>query len=207
MKTTFNVLVFKANLVKELQIKFSKTSNEKESSNFTSYSYFFILFQSIAIYAIKGNRRYQKDCWHWEKKSRELKRLQKTSFQKHKKNCSTVFFMKIEPNSFVRQGDTVYFTQSFSKRKVCSPSLVSNQTHNNFHVHEVSSQNNFKTFIWKNKRLKGRLPTSKKNSGIVNQYVSWKITPLEDTSVNLLLKKIHFKKPRYMLQLVLAVTN
>ena len=62
MKTTFNVLVFKANLVKELQIKFSKTSNEKESSNFTYYSYFFILFQSIAIYAIKGNRRYQKDC-------------------------------------------------------------------------------------------------------------------------------------------------
>ena len=158
MRTSFNVLVFKANLVKELQIKFSKTSNEKESSNFTYYSYFFILFESIAIYAIKGNRRYQKDCEHWEKKSRELKRLQKTSFPEPKKKCSTVFFMKIERNSYVRQGDTVYFLQSFSKRKICSPSLVCNQTHNNFHVHEVPSQNNFKTFIRKNKRLKGRLP-------------------------------------------------
>ena len=119
MKTTFNVLVFKANLVKELQIKFSKTSNEKESSNFTYYSYFFILFQSIAIYAIKGNRRYQKDCWHWENKSRELKRLQKTSFQKNKKKCSRrVFFMKIETNSHVRQVGTVFFKQNFSNRKI-----------------------------------------------------------------------------------------
>ena len=54
--------------------------------------------------------------------------------------------MKIEPNSFVRQGDTVYFTQGLSKRKVCSLSLVCNQIRDNFHVHEVSSENNFKTF-------------------------------------------------------------
>ena len=37
-------------------------SNEKELSNFTYFSYFFILTESIVIYAIKRNRRYQKDC-------------------------------------------------------------------------------------------------------------------------------------------------
>ena len=47
---------------KEFRNNFSKTSDEKESSNFTYYGYFFILFESIAIYAIKRNKRYQKDC-------------------------------------------------------------------------------------------------------------------------------------------------
>ena len=75
-------MVFKANLVKELQNTFSETSNGKESSNFTYYSYFFILFESIAIYAIKRNRRYQKDCWHCGKISKELKRSQQNLFQK-----------------------------------------------------------------------------------------------------------------------------
>ena len=70
-------MVFKANLVKELQNTFSKTSNGKESSNFTYYSYFFVLFESIAIYAIKRNRRYQKDCWHWEKKVKRIENIAK----------------------------------------------------------------------------------------------------------------------------------
>ena len=73
MRTSFTLLVFKANVVKELENTFSKTSNEKESSNFTYYSYFFILFESIAIYAKKRNRRYQKDSGNWEKKSRKFK--------------------------------------------------------------------------------------------------------------------------------------
>ena len=80
-------------------------SNEKESSNFSYYSYFFISFESIAIYAIKRNRRYQKDCWHWEKSWKELERTQQTSFGKPRKKCSRVFFMKIETNSHGSQGD------------------------------------------------------------------------------------------------------
>ena len=47
--------------------------------------------------------------------------------------------MKIEPNSYVRLGDTVYFTQSLNKRKICLPSLVCGEIHNNFDVHDVSS--------------------------------------------------------------------
>ena len=40
-----------------------------------------------------------------------------------------------------------------------------------------------------------------------NQQVSGKNTPLEDISVNLLLKKPHEKSPRIILELVLAVPN
>ena len=118
MKTSFNLLVFNANPGEELRNNFSKTSNEKQSSSFTYYSSFFILFQSIAIYCIKRNRWYQKDCWHWEKKSKDFKRLQQTSFQKNKKKCSRVFFMKNETNSHVRQVGTVFFKQNFSNRKI-----------------------------------------------------------------------------------------
>ena len=59
--------------------------------------------------------------------------------------------MKMETNSHVSQGDTAYLTESFRNRKICSPSLVSNQICNNFHFHEVYSQNNLKTFFGKNK--------------------------------------------------------
>ena len=118
-------MVFKVSLGKELRNKFSKMSNEKELSNFTYFSYFFILTESIVIYAIKRNRRYQKDCWHCEKNSKELKRSQQTSFRKPRKKCSRVFFMKIRTNSHVSQGDKAYFTESFRNRKiallVCSP--------------------------------------------------------------------------------------
>ena len=51
MRTSFNLLIFKTNLGKELGINSSKSSNEKQISNLTHYSYFFILFGSIAIYA------------------------------------------------------------------------------------------------------------------------------------------------------------
>ena len=64
--------------------------------------------------------------------------------------------MKIETNSHVSQGDKPYFTQGSWNRKICSPGSISDQIHINFHCHEVSSQNNLKTFIGKNKRLKGR---------------------------------------------------
>ena len=102
---------------------------------------------------------------------------------------SGVFFMKIERNSHVSQGDRVYFTQSFSNRKISSPSLISDQIHNNFHFHEVSSENNLKTFLGKNKRLKGRLPKCKKYSGRCNQHVYWKNNPIDDISVICFLKK------------------
>ena len=151
-------------------------SNEKELSNFTYFSYFFILTESIVIYAIKRNRRYQKDCWHCEKNSKELKRSQQTSFRKPRKKCSRVFFMKIRTNSHVSQGDKAYFTESFRNRKNCSPSLLSDQIHNNFLFQEVSYQNNLKTFIGKNKRWKGRLLKCKKNSSRCNSTFTEKIT-------------------------------
>ena len=59
--------------------------------------------------------------------------------------------MKIETNSHASQGDRAYLTESFSNRKICSPSLVSNQIHNNFHFQEVYSQNSLKAFFRKNK--------------------------------------------------------
>ena len=136
-----------------------------------------------------------------------MKSLHQTSSWKPKNKCSIYFFMKIETNSHVNQGDTVYFTQSFSNRKICCPSLVSNQIHNNFYFHEVSLQNDFKICIWKNKRLKGRLPKCKKYSGMFNQHVSWKNTTLEDISVNSLFEKPHEKCPRITLELLLAVSN
>ena len=174
VRTSFNLLIFKTNLGKELGINSSKSSNEKQISNLTHYSYFFILFGSIAIYAIKRNRRYQKDCWHWEKKSKELKRLQQTSFLKPKKKCSRVFFMKIETNSHVSQIGTVFFTQNLNNRTICFVILVFNKIHNKFQFLEVFSQKSFKTFIKKIKRLKCRLPNCKKYSGMCNQHVSWK---------------------------------
>ena len=106
VRTSFNLLIFKTNLGKELGINSSKSSNEKQLSNLTHYSYFFISFGSIAIYAIKRNRRYQKDCWHWEKSWKELERSQQAWFGKPRKKCSRVFFMKIERNSHESQGDT-----------------------------------------------------------------------------------------------------
>ena len=100
-----------------------------------------------------------------------MKRLQQTPFQKPKKKCSRAFFTKLEKKSHVSQGDRGYFTKSFSNRKICSPSLISDEIHNNFHFDEVSSQNNLQTFIGKIKKLKGRLPKCKKYSGRCNQHV------------------------------------
>ena len=131
---------------------------------------------------------YQKDCWHWEKKSRELKRLPQISFQKFKKKYSRVFFMKIQTKCRVSQVGRAFSTQNISKRRTGFASLLFNQIHNNFHFHEVFSQNSFKTFIEKIKRLKGQLPKCKKYSGMCNQHVSRKNTPLEDISVILFLK-------------------
>ena len=62
VRASFKLLVFKINRCKELGINLSKSSNGKELSNSTYFSYFFILFKSIAIYAIKRNRKNQKDC-------------------------------------------------------------------------------------------------------------------------------------------------
>ena len=136
-----------------------------------------------------------------------MKSLHQTSSWKPKNKCSIYFFMKIETNSHVNQGDTVYFTQSFSNRKICCPSLVSNQIHNNFYFHEVSLQNDFKICIWKNKRLKGRLPKCKKYSGMCNQHVSRTNNPLEDISVILFLTKPQYKSLRILIEIVLAVSN
>ena len=176
------MLIFKTNLGKELGINFTKISNEEELSNSTYYSYFFILFKAKAKCAIKRNRRYLKDFWHWEKKSRELKRLQQPSFQKPKRKCSRVFFMKIETNSDVNEVEEVFFTQDFSNKKICFASLIFNQIHNKFHFHKVFSQNSLKTFIEKINRLKGRLGKCKKYSGVCNQHVPWKYTPFKDNS-------------------------
>ena len=160
------MLVVQANFGKELRNNFSKSSNEEELSNLTYYSYLFNIFTSIATYAIQRNRRYQK------KKSRELKRLQQNSFQKPKRNCSRVFFMKIQTNSHRSHVGTVFFTQNFSNRKVCLARLVFNQIHNNFYFHKVYSQKSLKTLIKKIKRLKCRLRKCKKYSVMCNQNFS-----------------------------------
>ena len=193
MRNSFKFLAFKTNLGKKLRRHFLKKSNERELSIFTYYRYFFLFLISITIYATKRNgryRSYQNDCWHWEKKSRELKRLQKISSQELKKKCSRVFFMKTQINSHLSQVGRAFFTQNFRNRRTPLASVVFNQMHNNFHFHEVFSQNSFKTFIEKIKRLKGQLPKSKKYSGMCNQHVSWKNTPLGDISVILFLKKL-----------------
>ena len=78
--------------------------------------------------------------------------------------------MKIETNSHVSQGYRAYFTQGSWNRKICSPCSISDQIHNNFHLHEVSAINNLKTFVGKNKRLKGRLSKCKKYCGRCNQH-------------------------------------
>ena len=80
--------------------------------------------------------------------------------------------MKIQTNCRVSQVDRAFFTQSFRNRRTGFASLVFSQIHNNFHFHEVFSQNSFKTFIEKIKRLKGQLPKCKKYSGMCNQHVS-----------------------------------
>ena len=155
MRTSFKFLAFKTNLGNKLGSDFLKKSNKRELSVFTCYRYFFVLLKSITIYAIKRNVRYtsyQNDCWHWEKKSRELKRLQQISFQKLKKKCSRVFFMKIQTNCRVSQVDRAFFTQNFRNRRTGFVSLVFNQIHNNFYFHAVFSQNSFKTFNEKIKR-------------------------------------------------------
>ena len=191
MRTSFKFLAFKAKLGNKLGSDFLKKSNERELSVFTHYRYFFVLLKSITVYAIKRNgryRSYQNDCWHWEKKSRELKRLQQISFQKLKKKCSRVFFMKIQTNCRVNQVGWAFFTQHFRNRRTGLGSMVFNQMHNNFHFHEVFSQNSFKIFIEKIKRLKCKLPKCKKFSGMCYQHVSWKSTPLGDNSVILFLK-------------------
>ena len=120
------MLIFQTNPGTDLGINFTKSSNEEELGNSTYYSYFFILFKAITKYAIKRNRRYLKDFWHSEKKSRELKRLQQSSFQKPKRKCSRVFFIKIETNSHVNGVGVVFFTQDFSNKKIYFVSLSFN---------------------------------------------------------------------------------
>ena len=60
--------------------------------------------------------------------------------------------MKIQTKCRVSQVDRAFFTQSFRNRRTGFASLVFSQIHNNFHFHEVFSQNSFKTFNEKIKR-------------------------------------------------------
>ena len=80
--------------------------------------------------------------------------------------------MKIQTNCCVSQVGIAFFTQNFSNRRTGFASLVFNQIHNNFHFYEVFSQNSFKTFIEKIKRLKSQLPKCKKYSSMCNQRFS-----------------------------------
>ena len=52
--------------------------------------------------------------------------------------------MKIQRNCRVSQVDRAFSTQNFCKRRTGFASLVFNQIHNNFHFHEVFSQNSLK---------------------------------------------------------------
>ena len=79
--------------------------------------------------------------------------------------------MKLETDSHVNQVGKLFFTQKFRKRTFYFAVLVLNQIHNNFHFHEAFSQNSFKTFIEKIKRLKGWLLKWKKYSVTCNQHV------------------------------------
>ena len=72
----------------------------------------------------------------------KLKRLPQISFKKLKKTCPRVFFMKLQTNSHVNIVSLLFFTQEFSNTTICLAVLVLNQIHNNFHFHEVFSQNN-----------------------------------------------------------------
>ena len=156
VRTSFKLLIFKPYLRTKLGIDFSKFSNERELSYYTDCRYFYILLKSIGIYAIKRNGRYifyQKDCWHWEKKSSQLKRLQQIPFKKLKKECPRDFFIKTKKSFNVSQACHLFFTQKFSNRKICFAVFVFNQIHNNFNFEELSSRNSFKTFIEKIKIL------------------------------------------------------
>ena len=181
--------IFRTNWGKELGINFTKSSKEEKQGNSVYYSYFFILFKAITKYAIRRYKRYLKDFWHWEKMSRELKRLQQPSFQKPKRKCSRVFFMKIETNNHVNEVGVVFFTQDFSNRKIYFVSLIFNQIQNNFHFQEVFSQNSFKTFIEKINRLKGQLGKCKNYGGACSQQVPWKYNPLKDILFTFFWKK------------------
>ena len=84
------------------------------------------------------DRRFIKNIVDIEK----LKRLPQISFKKLKKNCSRVFFMKLQTNSHVSIVSLLFLTQEFSNTTIRLAVLVFNQIHNNFHFHEVFSQKN-----------------------------------------------------------------
>ena len=79
--------------------------------------------------------------------------------------------MKIQTNCRVSQVGRAFFTQNFSHRRTGFASLVFSQIHNNFHFLKVFSQNSFKNFIEKIKRLKVQLPKCEKYSDMCNKHV------------------------------------
>ena len=165
VRNSFKLLLFQHNLRKKLGFGFSKRSNGRELNCSNYYRYLFIWLKSLAISAKKRNGRYsldQKDCWHWGKKF---------SFKKLQKKCSTVFVIKLRINRHIRQINKLLFTHKFSNRTICFTVLFSNQMHNNFHFHEVFSQNLFKTFIKKIKILKVRLLKCSAYNVTSNQHI------------------------------------
>ena len=152
MWTSFKLLLLKPNLRNKVGNDFSRNFNEKELSYSTDYCYFHILLKTIATYATWRNGRYlfyQKDCWDWEKRSSQLKRLQQISFRTLRKNCSREFFAKIQTNSHVSQAGKLLCTQKPTNRKICFAVFVLNQIHSNFNFEELSSLNSCKTTIQK----------------------------------------------------------
>ena len=165
LRKSFRFLLFEPNLRIKLGFGLQKSFNEREL-NYSNYCrYFFIWLKSIAISAEKRNGRYsldQKDFWHWGKKF---------SFKKLKKKCSKVFVIKIQINRHISQVDKLFVTQNFSNITICFIILLSNQMHNNFHFHEIFSQNNFKTFIEKIRIFNFRLLKCKTYIVTFNQYI------------------------------------
>ena len=65
--------------------------------------------------------------------------------------------MKVQTNIHVSQVHKLFLTRKFSNRTIYFAVLVFTQIRDNFHFHEVFSQNSLKTFIEKIKRLNDRL--------------------------------------------------
>ena len=165
VRNSFKLLLFKPNRRNKLGFGFSKRSNERELNCSNYYCYLFIWLKSPVISAKKRNGRYsldQKDCWHWGKMF---------SFQKLQNKCSKVFVIKFRINRHVSQVNKVLFTQKFSNKTIYFTVLFSNQLHNNFHFHEVFSQNIFKNFIKKIKILNVWLLKCPAYNVTSNQYI------------------------------------
>ena len=80
--------------------------------------------------------------------------------------------MKIQTNGRVSQIGKAFFKQNFRNRRTGFANLVFNEIHNNFHFHEVFSQNSLRSFNEKVKTLKVQLAKCKKYSGMCNRHVS-----------------------------------